>query len=167
MELIIRPANPSDCADIAAIYNKGIEERQATFETRLRKPEEITNWLGNPQHPVLVAVRATNIVGWIAASSYRPNRPAYAGIAEFSVYVHYMARGQGVGDALMSAFIPACEQAGLWKVLSRIFLENTASRALCTRHGFREVGIYQKHGKLDGEWKDVVIVERLIEGNLN
>lgn len=167
MELIIRPATPADCADIAAIYNKGIEERQATFETRHRKPEDIKSWLGNPQHPVLVAVRATNIVGWIAASSYRPNREAYAGIAEFSVYAHYMARGQGVGDALMSAFIPACEQAGLWKILSRIFPENNTSRRLCKRHGFREVGVYEKHGKLEGVWRDVVIVERLIEGNLN
>lgn len=166
MDLIIRPATLADCADIAAIYNKGIEERQATFETRLRKPEEIKSWLGNPCHPVLIAVRAKNIVGWVSASSYRPNRDAYAGIAEFSVYVHYMVRGQKVGDALMSAFIPACEQAGLWKLISRIFVENTTSRQLCKRHGFREVGIYEKHGKLEGIWRDVVIVERLLERNL-
>jgi L-amino acid N-acyltransferase YncA len=67
-----------------------------------------------------------------------------------------------VGDQLIEAFIPALEQAGFWKVLSRIFPENEASRALCRRHGFREVGVYEKHAQLDGVWRDVVIVERLI-----
>ena len=75
-------------------------------------------------------------------------------------------RGWLGGDALMRAFIPACERAGLWKVLSRIFPENGASRALCARHGFREVGTYEKHAQLDGVWRDVVIVERVIPGNL-
>lgn len=167
MSLHIRPAREADCADIAAIYNQGIQGRQATFETRPRTPEDIRGWLGNPRHPVLVAGREdTTVVGWVSASSYRPNREAYAGIAEFSVYVHYLARGQRVGDALMGAFIPACASAGLWKLISRVFPENAASRALCARHGFREVGIYEKHGKLDGVWRDVVIVERLIEPNL-
>ena len=66
----------------------------------------------------------------------------------------------------MLAFITACEEAGLWKLVSRIFVENAASRALCLRCGFREVGIYEKHGKLDGIWRDVVIVERLLPRNL-
>jgi phosphinothricin acetyltransferase len=66
----------------------------------------------------------------------------------------------------MTAFIPACEQAGLWKLVSRLFPENAASRALCRRHGFREVGVYEKHARLDGAWRDVVIVERLIARNL-
>jgi phosphinothricin acetyltransferase len=71
-----------------------------------------------------------------------------------------------VGDALMHAFVPACAAAGLWKLVSRIFPENAASRALCARHGFREVGTYEKHGKLDGAWRDVVVVERLLPENL-
>lgn len=75
------------------------------------------------------------VVGWVAASTYRP-RDCYAGIAEFSVYVAGSARGRRVGDALLAAR----EAAGLGKVLSRIFPENAASRRLCARHGFREVG---------------------------
>jgi phosphinothricin acetyltransferase len=67
-----------------------------------------------------------------------------------------------VGDALLREYLPACEAAGFWKVLSRIFPENAASRALCRRHGFREVGTYVRHGRLDGAWRDVVIVERLL-----
>jgi L-amino acid N-acyltransferase YncA len=157
----VRPATPADVPAIAAIYNAGIRGRTATFETRERTPDEVLAWLGDPRHPVLVAEADGRVVGWVAASTYRP-RDCYAGIAEFSVYVAASARGRRVGDALMEAFLPACEAVGLWKVLSRIFPENEASRRLCARHGFREVGTYRRHGKLDGAWRDVVIVERLL-----
>ncbi|HET6764749.1 MAG TPA: arsinothricin resistance N-acetyltransferase ArsN1 family A [Longimicrobiaceae bacterium] len=159
--ITIRPARVDDSPEIVEIYNQGIRGRQATFETRERAPADIAVWFGDPRHPVLVAVDGERVLGWAAASTYRP-RDCYAGIAEFSVYVHQDARRRGVGDRLMSAFLPACEAAGCWKVLSRIFPENTASRGLCARHGFREVGIYQRHGKLEGAWRDVVIVERLL-----
>lgn len=175
-QLHVRPALPTDAAAIARIYNQGIERRVATFETRLRTVDDILPWFDDALHPLLVATLASNdetsppsalqgrgdgVVGWIHASDYRP-RECYAGIGEFSVYVADEAQGLGVGSALMAAFLPACGAAGLWKVLSRIFVENTASRALCGKHGFREVGIYEKHAQLDGEWKDCVIVERLL-----
>ena len=160
-ELRIRPAAAGDAPAIARIYNEGIRGRGATFETRERTPDEILSWFGDPRHPVLAAELEGRVVGWVAASTYRA-RECYAGIAEFSVYVAGEARGRRVGDALMAAFIPACQAAGLWKVLSRIFPENTASRALCARHGFREVGVYERHAQLDGAWRDVVIVERLL-----
>ncbi len=101
------------------------------------------------------------MLGWIAASGYR-SRPCYDGIAEFSVYVARAARGRRVGHALMEAFLPACERAGLWKVLSRVFPENVGSLKLLERHGFRRVGTYLRHARLDGAWRDVVIVERLL-----
>jgi phosphinothricin acetyltransferase len=160
-ELSIRPASPDDVEAIARIYSQGIRGRQATFETRERTAADVLPWLGDPRHPVLVAEADGRVLGWVAASTYRP-RECYAGIAEFSVYVDESVRGRRVGDRLMDAFLPACEAAGLWKVLSRIFPENAASRALCARHGFREVGTYRRHGKLDGAWRDVVIVERLL-----
>ena len=165
VEPTIRPAVPADAPAIAGIYNQGIRGRGATFETRERGADDVLPWLGDPRHPVLVAEADGRVAGWVAASTYRP-RECYAGIAEFSVYVAADARGRGIGDALMAAFLPACEAAGLWKLLSRIFPENTASRVLCARHGFREVGVYEKHGRLDGAWRDVVIVERLLEANL-
>ncbi len=157
----VRPATPADVPAITDIYNEGIRGRTATFETRERTPDEVLRWLGDPRHPVLVALADGRVVGWVAASTYRP-RECYAGIAEFSVYVAGHTRGRRVGDALLAAFLPACEAAGLWKVLSRIFPENEASRSLCARHGFREVGTYARHGRLDGAWRDVVIVERLL-----
>ncbi len=162
--MIVRSAAQVDLASIVEIYNQGIRARSATFETKERIVDDINSWM-NPRPPLLVADQDADILGWIHASSYRA-RDCYAGIAEFSVYVHEKARGQHVGDALMAAFLPACEKAGFWKVLSRIFPENAASRALCKKHGFREVGLYEKHAKLDGVWKDVVIVEKLLESNL-
>lgn len=157
----VRPAAADDVLAITEIYNEGIRGRTATFETRERTPDDVRGWLGDPRHPVLVAEADGQVVGWVAASTYRP-RECYAGIAEFSVYVAGNARGRRVGDALLAAFLPACEAAGLWKVLSRIFPENEASRRLCVRHGFREVGTYARHARLDGVWRDVVIVERLL-----
>ncbi|MBX3063716.1 MAG: N-acetyltransferase [Anaerolineae bacterium] len=164
-DLRVREAVPTDSSAIVAIYNQGIRRRSATFETRERTNDDIQSWFGVPRHPLLVAEIDGEVLGWIHASDYRP-RECYAGIAEFSVYVADAAQGRGIGSALMAAFLPACEQAGLWKVLSRIFVENTGSRALCQRFGFREVGIYEKHAQLDGVWKDVVIVERLLPANL-
>ena len=160
-DLRVRPGVPEDAAAVAAIYNEAIRGRGATFETRERTAGEMLARFGRERHPMLVAESAGRVVGWVAASEYRP-RDCYAGIAEFWVYVPAAARRRGVGDALMRAFIPALEAAGCWKVLSRIFPENTASLALCARHGFREVGTYRRHGKLDGAWRDVVIVERLL-----
>jgi L-amino acid N-acyltransferase YncA len=159
--LRVRAATRDDAAAIAAIYNEGIAGRMATFETRDRSADDIAAWFDDARFPRLVAERDGRVVGWVAASGYRA-RDCYAGIAEFSVYVASTERGRRVGDALMTAFLPSCEAAGFWKVLSRIFPENAASRALCRRHGFREVGTYEKHAKLDGVWRDVVIVERLL-----
>ena len=157
----VRAAQLADAAAIAAIYNEGIRGRQSTFETRERRAADVQAWFGNPRHPMLVAELEGVVVGWISASTYRP-RECYAGIGEFSVYVAGSHRGRGVGNTLMREFLPACARAGLWKLVSRIFPENQASRALCARHGFREVGRYEKHAKLDGEWRDVIIVERLL-----
>ena len=105
--------------------------------------------------------REGRVVAFAWTSTYRP-RACYDLIAEFSVYVAREARGTGCGREVLSALIEAAEASGLHKLVSRIFPENTASRALCRALGFREVGTYVRHGKLDGEWRDCVIVERLL-----
>lgn len=158
--LAVRSADIADCAAIARIYNQGIDARIATFETRHRTPEDIAAWLGT-RYPVIVVTRNDEVVGFAAASTYRP-RDCYAGIAEYSVYVANHAQGIGVGRVALTALIAAAEAAGFWKLVSRIFPENTASLALARKVGFREVGVYEKHAQLDGVWKDVVIVERLL-----
>ena len=176
----VRPATPADAPAVARIYNEGIRGRGATFETTERSAADVLAWFaaasGSPSpgapappragHPFLVAEGADGaVLGWVRASPYRA-RVCYAGVVDFSVYVAAAARGRRIGDALLAAFLAACASAGIWKVLSRIFPENVASLALCRRHGFRVVGTYEKHAKLDGVWRDVVIVERLLPDNL-
>jgi L-amino acid N-acyltransferase YncA len=163
--MITRPARLEDCAKIAAIYNAGIHGRQATFRTWESNAQEIAGWLENPKLPLLVAELEGEVVGWAHASSYRTSK-YYSGIVEYSVYIATNAHGQGVGTTLLEAFFNACENVGIWKLVSRIFPENTASLALCRKTCFREVGVYEKHAQLDGEWKDVIIVEKLLEANI-
>lgn len=156
-----RAATPADAAAIARIYNEGILDRIATFETRLRTESDVHAWFDSA-HPVVVVEDAGMVIAFAATSTYRP-RDCYSGIAEFSVYVAREARGRGAGRQAMEALIAAAEQQGFWKLVSRVFPENMASRSLLRSLGFREVGIYHKHARLDGVWRDVIIVERLLE----
>jgi L-amino acid N-acyltransferase YncA len=167
MAIQIRAALPTDASAIAAIYNQGIEERAATFETTLRSAEDMLERIkAAARFPLLVAVDPSGIVlGWTGLSAYRA-RVCYAGIAEFSVYLDTKARGRGAGKQLLNELIETAARLGYWKLLSRVFPFNTASRALCRACGFREVGTYEKHAKLGDLWLDVVIVERLIPANV-
>jgi L-amino acid N-acyltransferase YncA len=160
MTMQVRPALLADSIAIAEIYNQGIEDRVATFETRLRSAEEITSWFDG-LHPIILAEDDGQAVAFAATSTYRP-RECYKGIAEVSVYVARSARRRGTGKLVLQALITDCEQNGFWKLVSRVFPENTASRRLIGSLGFREVGVYERHGQLDGVWRDVIIVERLL-----
>jgi L-amino acid N-acyltransferase YncA len=156
-----RPAELTDAGDIAEIYNQGIEDRTATFETAPRTAEAIRELLRarGDRYPAVVVEDGSRVLGFAWTSEYRP-RSAYAGVAEFAVYVARGARGQGVGQLAIDALIIEAERRGFWKLVSRIFLENAASRRLCAALGFREVGVYRRHGQVDGKWMDCVIVER-------
>ena len=159
-----RGARLDDAASIARIYNQGIEDRVATFETRARTVQDIEGWFSD-RHPIVVVEADGQVVAFGSTSTYRP-RECYAGIAECSVYVARDYRRRGAGRLALAALIDAARDAGFWKLLSRIFVENRSSRALVSSLGFREIGVYEKHGQLDGVWRDVVIVERLIDENI-
>ncbi len=162
--MLTRPATVDDAQAIAHIYNQGIEDRVATFETTLRSADDVCCWLDG-KHPVVVVEDGGQIIAFASTSTYRP-RDCYGGVAEFSVYVAREARRRGAGRTAMLALFEAAANAGFWKLVSRVFVDNAASRALLASLGFREVGVYEKHGKLDGEWRDVVIVEKLLPANL-
>jgi L-amino acid N-acyltransferase YncA len=165
MTLSARAASEGDAPVIAQIYNEGIEDRVGTFETRPRTVADVRAWFDGVHPIVVVEAEGLGVVAFASTSTYRA-RECYAGIAEYSVYVARAGRGQGAGVVAMEALIAAARDAGFWKLVSRVFVENTASRRLMAKVGFREVGIYEKHGKLDGRWRDVVIVERLIPENV-
>jgi L-amino acid N-acyltransferase YncA len=160
MQSLARHATRDDCAAIARIYNEGIEERIATFETTHRSPADILQWL-ELDHPVVVVETVGKIAAFAAAHPYRA-RPCYDGVREFSVYVARDSRRQGAGLVALEALCAAAAARGWWKLLARIFVENHASRQLCVKAGFREVGVYVRHGRLDGVWRDCVIVEKLV-----
>ena len=157
-----RAATPADAAAIAGIYNEGIADRIATFETEPRSAGQIAEWFSGRR---LVIVAETKMAGPVAFAASFPysDRPCYSGIGEFSVYVRRDYRGHGVGRAVLSALIEAAATRGMHKLLSRVFPENLASRALLKGLGFEEIGTHRRHGKLDGRWRDCVIVERLLD----
>src|SRR5262245_39860190 len=140
-EFSTREASFDDAGAIARIYNEGIEDGLATFETEPRQAADIESWIQASFPLVVVENGAGEPVAWAWAPPYRPKRPAYAGVADFSVYVGREARGLGAGRAAVEALVAACERRGYWKLLSRIFPENEASLALCRAVGFREVGV--------------------------
>ena len=159
--MTIRAARPDDAGAIAALYNAGIADRQATFETRPRAPGDIAAWF-EPGLPFLVAEDGDGrVVGFARVSPYS-DRCVYEGVGEHAVYVDAGTRGQGHGRRLLEALAAEAERSGLYKLTSRIFTSNAASRAVHRAAGFVEVGVQRRHGRLDGEWKDCVLVERLL-----
>jgi L-amino acid N-acyltransferase YncA len=157
MELMIEPIMPSDWPAVRSIYEEGIATRQATFETEAPDWE---HWDRSrlPQGR-LVARLAGQVVGWGALSPVS-SRPVYAGVAEASLYVTAAARGRGIGKRLLQALIEESERAGIWTLQGAIFPENAASLALVKACGFREVGRRERIGRMDGDWRDTILVER-------
>jgi phosphinothricin acetyltransferase len=161
-----RAARREDAADITAIYNQGIEDRVGTFETEPRTVAQIEAWFDHAYAFVSVEDETGVVVGYAVAHPYA-DRACYRGVGEFSVYVRRSERGRSVGQAAMSGLIEASRAAGLWKLMSRVFPENRASLNLMAQMGFSEIGVHKNHGKLDGVWRDCVIVERLLPENID
>jgi L-amino acid N-acyltransferase YncA len=163
MRLTTRLATEADATRIAEIYNQGIAERIATFETEPRAVSDIAEQLRykGERFPTVVVESDGEVIAFATASAYR-TRECYAGIAEHSVYVDQAHRGKGAGRLALTTLCEEYARRGYWKLLSRIFPENVASLRLHEQCGFRVVGVYERHAQLDGEWRDCVIVERLL-----
>lgn len=157
--IIIRPYSNDDWPHVERIYAEGIATGLATFET---KPKSQQAWEtdGLPGSAMVAADRAaTDIMGW-ATLWPTSNRKAYAGVAEVSLYIGANARGKGVGKALLGALIDTSEKLGLWTLQAGIFEENTLSVSLHEKCGFRALGVREKIGVLNGNWKNVILMER-------
>ncbi|HUR03320.1 MAG TPA: GNAT family N-acetyltransferase [Nonomuraea sp.] len=157
--LEIRPMREADAAQVLAIYQAGLDTGQASFETVAPSWEGFS--AGKLPHLCYVAAdtKTGELVGWVAASAVSA-RPVYAGVVEHSVYVHPGRQTHGIGRALLSAFIAASEDAGVWTIQSGIFPENAASLSLHQGLGFRVVGTRERVGRHHGVWRDVLMVER-------
>ena len=157
MNYILDTMHESDWEQVRTIYLEGIATGHATFETNAPTWEQ-WNAKHLPQNR-LVARNDNTVLGWAALSPVSDRR-VYAGVAEVSLYVGAQARGQGVGRALLEALIAESERNGIWTLQAGVFPENSASLALHTRCGFREVGRRERIGKMNGSWRDVVLLER-------
>ena len=162
-DVAIRTARSEDALAICDIYNEGIEDGDATLETRLRGVDEQRAWLESrdQRHPVVVAERRGAVVGWGSLNAFNP-RPAYDHVTEFSVYVMRVARGTGVGSGLLRKLTVLAGDMGYHKMVLAAFDWNTAGIALYERMGFRRVGIYREQGLLNGRWVDTVIMEKIL-----
>lgn len=149
---------PEHAEQVLGIYQAGIGEGNATFET------QAPDWAAFdkaklPDHRFVAVDNDGRVWGWVATSAVS-DRCAYAGVVEHSVYVHPAARGRGVARALLDALISSTETAGLWAIQSGVFPENTASLAVHARAGFRIIGTRERIGRHHGVWRDVVLLER-------
>jgi L-amino acid N-acyltransferase YncA len=161
-QYFVRPARAEDADAICATYNEGIEDR-ATLETEPRTADERRSWLvaRDTRHPVVVVESDGVVVGWASLNVFNA-REAYRHVADISVYVARSSRGKGAGTALLQHLVGLGREIGFHKLVLAGFPWNAASVALYVRLGFREVGVYQEQGLLDGRWVDVVLMERLL-----
>jgi L-amino acid N-acyltransferase YncA len=159
-EPVIREATPADAKAIAAIHNDGIAERVATFETETQTAEDAMRRMESGLG-VVVAELDGSVVAWASAAPYERYQ-YYDGIAEVTVFVRSEARRQGIGRGLLQALAIKAEESGRYKLFGKIFATNEPSIELFKAAGYEEVGVHRRHGRLDGEWRDVLIVERLL-----
>lgn len=153
----IRSMLPSDWPDVSRVYADGIATGIATFETSVPDWE---GWdAGHVESCRLVIDIDGEVVAWAALSS-TSRREVYRGVAEASIYVGAAARGKGAGSALLGELVSCSEQQGFWTLQAGIFPENEASVRLHQRHGFRIVGTRERIGASNGNWRDVLLLER-------
>ncbi len=156
----IEPLLDSDWNAVRNIYEEGIDSGHATFETEV--PEWKTWDASHLAGCRFVARGEEGVLGWGALTPVS-DRCTYDGGAEISVYVAASARGRGVGRALLDELVQASERDGIWTLQAGVFPENAASVALHRRCGFREVGLRERLGQMNGVWRDVLLMERRSE----
>jgi phosphinothricin acetyltransferase len=159
--ITVRRAAAADAAQIATIYNEGIDGRAATFETAPRSAADIAEWFAAGLSTTMVAEVDGWVTGWARLAPYS-SRPCYAGIGEASIYGGEEHRGRGIGTALGRVLAAEAERTGFHKLLGKLFPENEASSRLVARLGFRLAGLHVRHARLDGRWRDVLLVELLL-----
>lgn len=159
----IRAATVDDLESIHRIYNEGIEDRVATLDSDPKSSDEIAQWWSahDGRFNVLVATAAERVIGWTSLNLFS-HRCAHADIADLSVYVDREHRGKGIGYALLARLTADAAGLGFHKIVLHALDSNELGKRLYRKAGFVEVGVFKEHGRLDGRYVDVVVMERLL-----
>lgn len=163
MMVLIRKASSADLGNILTIYNQGIEDRIATLETEIKDEIYMLDWFNKHQgrYTVLVAEQDHQVVGWASINSYSP-RSAYDGVGDLSIYIHREHRSKGIGKQLLQNLETIGRENNFHKFVLFTFPINTLGQGLYHKAGYREVGTFQNQGILDGEFVDVMAMEKLL-----
>lgn len=163
LDIEVRSATESDLDNILAIYNQGIEDRIATLETEPKTSAYMTEWFHNrgERYCILTATYRDEVIGWASLNRYSP-RAAYDGVADLSIYIERTYRGHGIGSLLLQALEAKAVQKGFYKIVLFTFPFNGQGQALYRKRGYREVGVFVKQGILDGQFVDVMAMEKLL-----
>lgn len=162
-EVKIRLATINDIKDVLSIYNEGIEDRIATLETETKDLNYMIDWFNKhlDRYKTIVAELYGEIIGWASLNQYN-SRKAYDGVADLSVYIKKAYRGKGIGGKLLSAIEIHASENGFHKIVLSTFPFNELGQGLYKKKGYREVGVFKNQGKLDGEFVDVMVMEKLL-----
>jgi L-amino acid N-acyltransferase YncA len=162
-EYFIRESSEKDIKSIQNIYNQGIEDRIATLETEIKDYDYMKDWFGkhNHRYKVIIAEDKGQVVGWASLNQYN-SRCAYKGVADISVYISREYRGRGIGKKLLAQLDVIAKENGFHKLVLFTFPFNPLGQALYRKMGFREVGVFKNQGILDGNYVDVMAMEKLL-----
>jgi L-amino acid N-acyltransferase YncA len=163
MNIVIRKSNETDIKSVLTIYNQGIEDRIATLETEIKDYTYMKDWFykHNGRYKVIVAECEGEIVGWASLNQYN-SRCAYYGVADISVYISREYRGKGIGKKLLAELESLAKENGFHKMVLFTFPFNQLGQGLYKKMGFREVGVFKNQGILDGNFVDVMAMEKIL-----
>lgn len=162
-DILIRNATEKDIESIQIIYNQGIEDRIATLETETKDYPYMKEWLNrhDNRYKVIVAEKKGQIIGWASLNPYN-TRAAYLGVADLSLYISRESRGKGIGGRLLEAIQIIAKDNDFHKIVLFTFPFNELGQGLYRKQGFQEVGVFKSQGMLDGNYVDVMAMEKLL-----
>lgn len=162
-DINVRLAKENDIESIQRIYNQGIEDRIATLETQPKDIKYMNEWYGNHQgrFKVIVAEKDEVVVGWASLNQYN-GRCAYNGVADLSIYISRDYRGKGIGSFLLESLEQLAKENEFHKIVLFTFSFNGLGQGLYRKNGYREVGVFKNQGILDGEFVDVMAMEKIL-----